>query len=258
MTLVTATWLIFKTHLWTVTRSRRALLCLVLALGPPIVAMAPPPQVDASEVVWIVGMFFLLQLVAPLMGLIAGSAVVTEEIENRTITYVFTRPVPRVSLFLGRYLATLTLLTALLVPSALGVVAVSGLRGRAPDLEAGVAQQLVLAVVLGGGLYSLLTGGLGVFVRKPMVVGLFYLIPMEAFLANVPGSTQALTVQYYLRGIFTRLGERDVEFLREADMITGTEFLPPGQSAARLVVLMLVAVCVCAWGIRRRQYVLTS
>jgi len=252
------TWLIFRAQLWTVLRSKRALVCLLLALSPAVIAMAPPRGINASEVVWMIGMMFVLQLIAPLIGLIAGSAVLTEEIENRTITYAFTRPVPRVALFLGRYLATLFLVSVLLAGSSYLLVALAPMKGRVDDLPSGILAQLTLAAVLASALYALLTAGLGVFVKRPMIVGLFYLIAMEGLLANLPGSSQKATLQFYLRGIFTRLGVDEVPFLREADMIANTEFLTPTESVLRLVLLMVLVIGVCGYGIRRRQYVLTS
>ncbi len=250
--------LIFTTHLSAVLRSKRALICLLLALGPVIVTLMPPPKVDASEVVWIVGMMFLLQLIAPLMGLIAGSAVLTEEIENRTITYAFTRPIPRSALFLGRYLATLVLLSILLALSSTAIVMLAPLRGRANDLAEGMLWQLLPAALLGGAVYALITAALGIFVRRPMVVGLFYLIAMEGFLANLPGSTQKMTVQYYLRGIFTRLALEDDSLLRRIDVIAGTEFKTPAHSALYLLGLIALAIAVATWGIRRKQFVLSA
>jgi hypothetical protein len=290
--LIAATWLMFRTQLSTVVRSKRALICLLLALGPPAISLLPPARVSAFAVTELVGMMLVLQVVAPLIGLIAGSAVLTEEIENRTITYAFTRPVHRASLFLGRYLATLAMVTALLAPSAVGVVLGSQMR-QVPRVEAASEQVdeqmelagngalpaphsleaqpfgprevplryaggLVLAAVLAGALYSLLTGGLGVFVKRPMVVGLFYLVAMEGVLANIPGSAQKMTFQYYLRGISTRLGVEENQFLRGAEMIQHTEFLTPFGSSLRLVILMGLSVVICTWAIRRRQYVLTS
>lgn len=252
------TWLIFQTQLSTVLRSKRALVCLLLALSPAVVAMAPPRGIDASEVVWLIGMMFILQLIAPLIGLIAGSAVLTEEIENRTITYAFTRPVPRVALFLGRYLATLLLVAALLAGSSYLLVTLAPMKGRVNDLPSGILEQLTLASLLAGALYALLTAGLGVFVKRPMIVGLFYLIAMEGLLANLPGSSQKLTLQYYLRGVFTRLGVEENAGLRGVDFITQTEFLSPAESVLRLVVMMALVIGVCTYGIRRRQYVLTS
>ena len=84
--------------------------CLLLAAAPVGIAYFPSSHgQDAFKIVALLGMMFTLMVIGPLIGLLAGSAVVTEEIENRTITYVFTRPVHRASLFLGRWMATLVL-----------------------------------------------------------------------------------------------------------------------------------------------------
>ena len=251
--------LVFSTQVMTILRSRRAFICLLLALTPGLVSLLPPvPQAAMSEVVQMIGMMLLLQFIAPVIGLIAGSSVLSEEIENRTITYAFTRPVPRIALFLGRYLATLVLVCGLLALAALAVSACAGLRGRPNDLPEGAAMALVTAAVLGGAIYSLITGALGVFVKRPIVVGLFYLIAMEGMLANLPGSGQKATLQYYLRSISTRLGVEENPFLREIPLIQNTAFLTPTEAVVRLLLFLGFGVAVAAWGIRRRQYVLTS
>ena len=251
--------LVFVTHWMTTLRSRRALICLLLALTPALVTLLPPvPQASAEEVVQLIGMMLLLQLVAPVIGLVAGSFVFSEEVENRTITYPFTRPVPRAALFLGRYLATLVLVCGLLGLCALAVPSFALMRGRPDDLAPGAAADLITAAVLAGAIYSLITGALGVFVKRPIVFGLFYLIAMEGVLANLPGSGQRATLQYYLRSISTRLGVEENEFLRENPLIQDTVFLPPTEAVVRLLVFIGLGLVVAGWGIRRRQYVLTS
>lgn len=259
-----ATWLIFCTQLSTILRSKRALACLVLALAPGAITLAagladsPPHGPTPSEVVWYVGIILLLQLIAPLIGLVAGASILTEEIENRTITYAFTRPVPRISLFLGRYLATLVLVVGLLAMAATSVVLLAPSRGGEGSLAPEMMGALITASVLGGAVYAMITGALGVFLKRPMVVGLFYLVAMEGFLANLPGSSQKMTIQFYLRGIFTRLGVSNNPALREYEFINRTEFLSPTDSAVRILIFMALALGLATWGIRRRQYVLTS
>lgn len=282
-------WLMFRTHLWSQLRSKRALVCLLLAAAPAVIACFPSSHgEDAFKTVAILGMMFTLQVIAPLIGLLAGSAVVTEEIENRTITYVFTRPVHRASLFLGRWAATLVMTSSLLGASALGVAAVSTaqydvdelgrwehhriddevVRERVPvnrELPAGQVPRYAWSAVLAGALYSLLTAGLGVFMRRPMIVGLGYAFAVEGLLANIPGSSQKLSMQFYLRGILTGIedvkrgaGDSTVDFWRQIEPIAKTEFLSPTESSLRLLVVIALAVVVCSWVISRRQFVLTS
>jgi len=284
-----ATWLMFRCHLVGQLRTKRALVCLALAAAPVAIAYFPSNDGhDAFKTVAILGMMFTLQVVAPLIGLLLGSAVVTEEIENRTITYVFTRPVHRSALFLGRWTATLVLTSTLLSLSALGVSAVATADyevdavGRVQrehvdgewtktlvpvdrTLPDGQLARFAWAAVLAGALYSLLSAGLGVFMRRPMIVGLGYAFAVEGLLANIPGSSQKLSMQFYLRGILTGIedfkeatGDRAVVFWRQFEPVSGSAFLSPMESSLRLLVVIVLAVVICSWIISRRQFVLTS
>ena len=77
-----------------------------------MVSLAWP--VILAEIGWVL----MVQGTVPLVALILGSAVVAEEIEDRTITYLFTRPIPRAAVLLGRWLATALVLELCLLLSA--------------------------------------------------------------------------------------------------------------------------------------------
>lgn len=277
---LTGAWLMFRTHLVALVVSRRALLCLALAAAVPALAWFPAESEHALQVVAGIGTFLLLMVVAPLVGLIFGSTVVTEEVENRTITYVFTRPVPRAALFVGRWLATLVVTSVLLGASAVAVTEVAS-APRAGDATAhrewdrrsrevsrgpvdrslpeGIGGRAAIAAALAGALYSLLTGALGVFVKRPMIFGLGYAFAVEGLLANIPISTQRLSMQYYLRGILADLGEPPHPgFWAEIPMFERTEFLPPEACGVRLAIVLVVALLFASWAITRRQFVLSS
>src|SRR4051812_46911315 len=55
------------------------------------------------------GMIWLLYLkfVVPVLGAFYGTSLVADEVEDRTITYLFTRPIPRGAIIVGKYLAYL-------------------------------------------------------------------------------------------------------------------------------------------------------
>lgn len=255
--LIRSTWLLYRMHLGSVLRSRRALISLLLAAAPPALAYVVTrfeDGVEGHEILGYLGAMVTLQVVTPILSLLVGSAVVTEEIENRTITYVFTRPIQRAALFLGRWLATLTLVSLLLGASA-GVLIV--VAGQAPgELPSGLPARIVVATLFGGAVYSMIAAVLGVFLRRPMVVSLGYAFAFEFLIANIPSSTQALSVQYYLRSI---LIDKTHEFWQGGPpFIDLVEFQSPTEACLRLSVTLLLATIVGAVGISRRQYVLTA
>jgi len=263
--LLRASWLLFRLHVVTVARSKRTLIAVVLAAIPPLIAflvMEFGPGADhvnahgprSAEILRVMSTFLSLQVIVPVLALIAGSAVVTEEVENRTITYLFTRPFPRLALVLGRWAATLVVVSALLGGSALALVSIVGLTSPA-DQELGL--RFVAASLIGGAIYSLIAAILGIFLKRPMVVALGYAFAIEGVLANLPGSTQAMSVQFYLRSMVVGGGQGGPEwsFMRE---LLPIEYMTLGDALTRLALVAGALLVTGGWAIRRKQFVLTS
>lgn len=256
-----ATFLLFQSQLESVARSKRTLVCLVVALVPAALALfvvnVAYVEVDvppAADIGWGLG----VEVIVPVLALIIGSAVVASEVEDRTITYLFTRPMPRVALLFGRWLATLVVLVAILVPSTAAMLAIVhwGLpAGMASPLPAGTALPLLGVVVLGSAVYSAVFAALGTFVKYPMVVGLGYVFAIEVFLSNLPTNSQSLTLKYHLRCVVLDYGSdawRRVYWFRD-------QVYDPGADAlVTLAWTAAVALAIGAIVVSRRQYVLTA
>ncbi|HTF88361.1 MAG TPA: ABC transporter permease subunit [Planctomycetota bacterium] len=252
------TFLLFTTHVGRIFVSRRALVCIALALLPALVAAAIAHfsrRIDAVEIVVYLGGIMLLQIVVPLLALIAGSAVVSEEIEDRTITYLFSRPIPRASLLFGRWLATVMFLgTILAAATALLLLAASTSKVASDPLDAALVRALFEAVLMGATVYSALFAVAGILFKSPILVGLGYTFAVEGFLANLPGGNQSLTIQYYLRSWMLERGGR-------AWKVDGLELDKPEAVAGVLITLgmvLAVALAFGAWRITKREFVLTS
>ena len=250
--------LLFRLHLANSLRSRRFLVCATLAIIPPglsALMVRFGPEQDAPETFFTaITLWFSFQLVVPLIALVAGSAVVTEEVENRTITYLFSRPVHRSAVLLGRWLACALWVAVLVAGSSAAVGLVCAYEDRAVE---GLAFYLpsVQAAAIGGALYSLVFTVLGVFLRRPMVVGLGYVFAVEGLVANLPGSSQNLALQFHLRSIavdpshsfWTSVGPPGMFSLR-----------PPVEAAGTLAILALFVIALGVFGISRRQFVLPA
>jgi hypothetical protein len=249
-----ATLLLFRTHLRRIAWAKRTGLATLVALGPGALAVlisrfpdAPP----ALEIVAYPGWFIVLQLVVPLVSLLLGSAVVSEEIDDRTITYLFTRPIPRAALLLGRWLATATVL-ALLAAFSVGALTIGA--GAWP--AEGIAAPLLVAALLGVLAYSALFATLGTFHKHPMIVGLAYAFAIEGVLANFPGKSQSLTVLFYLRSyVIGRGGEIWMKVKGEE---LGSDFDSPESALTTIALVVVVALGIGCATISRRQYLLTA
>lgn len=260
MVLLSTSFLIFRTQLVRIVRTRKALVCTLLASVPVFVgwiaAIGSRGQISPAELATNVGWSLYLQAIVPLLALVAGTAVVSDEVEDRTITYLFTRPIPRAALFFGRWSATMLCLGAMLFVATFAFLAAAGrAAGSGGELAPEIAKSLYLGVICGAVAYSALFAALGVFVRHPMIVGLVYTFAIEGFFANLPGQSQLITVQYYVRSLVVGVGGdvwRRVETFSSADLASVTT------ASGALAGIGLGALLLGAWIVRRKEFVLPS
>lgn len=284
-----ATWWIARTHFVRLVTSRRAIFCVLLTLVPALVAFvvaltshrATPASLSVN-IAW----KLLLQTILPLVTLIAGSAVVAEEVEDRTITYLFTRPIPRASLLFGRYASTLVFLgavfalaTFLLLLAAANAHGVPGshaheMKSLTPSeftatiksgssatssastaIDWGIRAPLYAAVLCGVVVYSALFAALGTFFKQPILVGLGYAFAVEGFLSNLPGKNQALTIQYHLRSVIAEHGSKAWERMPG---FKSTAFESAERAYVVLGIIAVTLLAIGAWRLTRREFELTS
>ena len=63
--------------------------------------------------------FLFLRFIVPVLGIFYGTALMADEVEDKTITYLFTRPIPRSAVLIGKYLAYLASTVLIVLPSVM-------------------------------------------------------------------------------------------------------------------------------------------
>src|SRR5258706_2201426 len=247
---------------------RRSWLVYAFTLMPALVALlfaTHARRATAEGIATNFAWFLFLQVVVPLVSLLQGQAVIAREVEDRTITYLFSRPIARPAMFFGRTLGALAFTLLLLLAGAvlLLLAAAQGPTGKLPDptlfplapwTSDGIVLPLLVAVALGALAYTTLFAALGVFTRHPMIAGLAYTFAIEAFLANLPGSSQALTVQYYLRSWIAAKGADSWGRIEGAEL---ANFESPTRVLVKLGLVALLALALGSWRIRRKEFLLS-
>ncbi len=271
--LLSASAVLYANQLRRLARARRTWVALVLAALPVAAAAVivqfahryegPPPAMS-------IGWVLQVQVVVPILALILGSSVVSEEVDDRTLTFLFTRPIPRPALLWGRWLASATVLSVVLAVSTGATLWIlrAGLADHAPTPEqlaalegedtrlgAGVAGPLMAAVLIGGLTYSALFAAVGTLFRHTMILGLGYTFAIEGFVANLPGKSQTLTIQHHLRSFVAGYGS---PLWRELDAFQNAVFGPGPEALLTLATVLAVALLGGSWVLARRQYVLPS
>jgi ABC-type transport system involved in multi-copper enzyme maturation permease subunit len=242
--------LTIRMHFLRVLFSKRMLVMMLLALIPAVpVLVAGHRWGGAGQAAILVhGVWFLLlQVVLPLVSLLGGSAVVAEEIADRTINWVFTRPVSRVGFFLGRWLVAVVQVLVVVFLSFLAVYLV------APGFREGARELLVPTLcfsLFGAVVYTTLFAAMGAALRHPMVVGLGYAFALEALLANLPGETAGLSILHQIRSL---LVATDVAW-HEVGQTRIMPYETPAAAWTFLAWVLVISLALGCWRVRRREY----
>ncbi len=193
-----------------------------------------------------------------LASLLYGASLLAGEIEDKTLTYLFTRALPRWKVLLGKYLATASALSVLTTGSMSVAYLLCG-------LPVGPRVWCALAATITGACfaYTALFCLLGLFVpRRAIPVGLIYTVVVEGFLSIIPAVVNELTVSYYLRSLGWTIADLPLpaeaveDFEREvAPLVVGADV----QTALfALAMISLVTLSLSAWIIHRREWPLTE
>ena len=170
---------------------RRALLLLplpLLLIGLALLCRA----YDVNPADWgqpvLVGLG--LAVVLPVISLIVGSGVLGSEVDDGTIVHILTKPLPRRDIILAK-LGVAVLVTA--VTSAVPLFVAGWL---ADGTRLGAA--LAVGAVVGAFAYSAFFLLLSLLTRRPVLLGLVYILVWEGLLGRFVSGTRVLSIQQYV------------------------------------------------------------
>lgn len=228
---------------------------LLAVLAPGSMLRINGEVVNGSDMFGLMMWMLYIRFIVPILGVFYGTALIADEVEDRTITYLFTRPIPRGAVLIGRYLAYLASSVLLVFPTVVVVflllVPVGGgsLAALFPALLADLG---MLATGLAA--YGAVFGWVGARIKRPLVAGLVFALGWEPAVLLVPGYLKQLTVAYYLQALAPHAMPADSGV--SALLQTFTEMPPVASSVAMLVAITVVALWLAARTVESREYVL--
>jgi ABC-type transport system involved in multi-copper enzyme maturation permease subunit len=223
----------------------------IVLLGAPILEsmkMAGPGIFGLM--IWV----FYLRFTVPILGVFYGTSLIADEVEDKTITYLFTRPIRRGAVLFGKYLAYLACTIFVVLPSVVLVyLLVVPLRGNLGASFIDLVKDLAL-LALGLAVYGSLFAFIGAKFKRPLLVGLVFVFGWEQIAMAFPGYLKRFTIAYYIQGLVPHAMPND----NTISLIQGIFRENPGlfASLAWLTVILVVFVSLAAWVIERREYVL--
>ena len=190
-----------------------------------------------------------IRFIVPVLGVFYGTSLIADEVEDKTITYLFTRPIPRRAVLLGKYFAYLVCTVLLVLPSVMLVFFLivptgGGSIGAAfPSLLADLGM-LVVGLAAYGAVFALV----GTTLKRPLVFG------WEPAVLLFPGYLKRLTVAYYMQALVTHEMPQD----SSVSLLLQIFHEVPSVAVSLLTLGAIVAVALWFSGraVEQREYVL--
>jgi len=196
-----------------------------------------------------------IRFIVPVLGVFYGTSLIADEVDDKTITYLFTRPIPRSAILLGKYLAYLACTVLLVLPSVMLVFFLivptgGGSIGEAfPSLLADLGM-LAVGLASYGAVFALV----GTWLKRPLVVGLVFAFGWEPAVLLFPGYLKRLTVAYYMQALVTHEMPQDsavsvlLQVFHEVPSVT--------TSLLCLAAIITLTLWLAGRAVEQREYVL--
>jgi ABC-type transport system involved in multi-copper enzyme maturation permease subunit len=209
--------------------------------------------VGGSTVFGMMIWLLFIRFIVPVLGVFYGTALVADEVEDKTITYLFTRPIQRGAVLLGKYLAYLVCTTLVVLPSVMIVyfllVPFSAVASTFGALlkDLGI---LALGLAVYGGVFALI----GAVLKRPLIIGLIFALGWEQVALFMPGYLKRFTIAYYVQALVPHaMPSDDTTSLLQSVL---RDVPSAGVALFWLFFALVVSLALAARAIERREYVL--
>jgi ABC-2 type transport system permease protein len=151
-----------------------------------------------GSMIWLM----FLRFIVPVLAVFYGTSLIADEVEDKTITYLFTRPIPRGAVMAGKYLAYLVCTIMVVLPSVMIVYFLivpyggGSIAASFPDLVKDLAL-LALGLIAYGALFA----WVGARFKRPLLTGLIFVFGWEQAAMVFPGYLKRFTIAYYLQAL---------------------------------------------------------
>jgi len=197
---------------------------------------------------------FYLRFTIPVLGVFYGTALMADEVEDKTLTYLFTRPIRRGAVLIGKYLAYLGCTVFVVLPSVMLVyLLIVPMQGSLGGSFIDLVKDLAL-LALGLAVYGALFAFIGAKFKRPLLIGLVFVFGWEQAALAFPGYLKQFTIAYYLQAMVPHAMPTDGVI----SLIQGIFRESPGLFASLfwLAVIWALFLGLATWIVERREYVL--
>ena len=178
--------------------SPKRLLLLTLVALIPVGLGALLVSLDEADIEGTVGGGFeplVVALILPLVVMVLASSAFGNEVEDRTLSLLTTKPVPRWSLVLAKLVGTIVVAGPILVGVSVILLALP------PDRSGGVIAAAAAGTAVGVVVYAAVFTWAGLVTTRALAFGLVYVLLWEALITSFLSGTRYLSIRSYMIGV---------------------------------------------------------
>ena len=213
------------------------LLGVLMVASVLLYRVSDPSAAESLEVTRGLLADFGLGVLLPVVAVIVGTAAIGSELDDGTIVYLLSKPVPRWLIVLAKLVVAAIVVTLLVVP-AMVIAAVIG------QGDTDLALPYAAASAAGAVEYTALFVALSLITSRALIVGLAYVVVWEGVVAGLFAGTRVLSVRQHLLAIAEAVGgetaaDADLALAVAAIAAAGVTLLAIGLAIRRLQVVEL-------------------
>ncbi|MFH1740230.1 MAG: ABC transporter permease [bacterium] len=213
-----ATWVITVKSTKRSVFRKRCLILLAICLLPVLAAilwrvLAPPGRHGPTAYQMYASLMVtsFLQFLVPIVPLFLGTAAINDEIEEKTLMFLFLRPVSKFIVVFAKTLSVMVSSVVILGGTAVLIFCICASHPEAAMIpshlplltkDLGV---FALASFAYGSLFLLM----GVLFRRPHIPGLIFVFAWDEYAAYLPGKAGILNIKHYVTSIFPHAADME-------------------------------------------------
>ena len=201
----------------------------------------------------------IIPFLIPIVAMAVGVSAIGEQVEEGTIVYLWTRPVRRRAIYLGRLLAA-QIVSSLLLSGALilcFMIMISDGIGIIDWDFLKLYMTTFFIIALGTFSYSTIFAAMGTFFRKPVLPAILFAFGWESMVSGIPARVQELSLRFHLQNIveIPQVVPDNLEGVLGALLKTAfhREAVPKLQSIAILLAVMVFFTALGVWLLRLKE-----
>ena len=245
---------VFKAQLLSLAKSRKTLILSIVALLPAAAALAYLLFDNTSGLSFYRGVLehVVIAFLLPMIALFYGGPAVVEEIEGRTLIYLFLRPVAKPAIFLGKTAAAMVMTVALTVIPVTILYGVALSAGDSPADHLQLLAQGLVSLFVGGLSYTAVFAALGAVFARSLLAGIVFWGVAEWLGSFIP-VVKFLTQNFHVRNAGSLIDVGQLSQL-ESFVLSKAIAIDISVSYAFLIAVIAVALAVGGWVFNTREY----